>query len=199
MQAKAQAKLQQIVNFSQEGPHLGNQYVEDVALQTYLPLFLRRGTTVEQRIRMENDLIRFGAKCGSREYLDMNANAEDNKTVLEQFDAWGKRVDRLHTSEGWRYFKREAAIEELSSLPYRQDEKSREYNPNARLHQIVKLMLFQPSGGMVSCPLAMTDGAAFTLNALKSDPATKDYWHKDLDEALDRLTSKDPSRHWTSG
>jgi hypothetical protein len=52
---------------------------------------------------------------------------------------------------------------------------------------------------MVSCPLAMTDGAAFTLLALKSDLATKDYWHKDLDEALDRLTSKDPSRHWTSG
>jgi hypothetical protein len=98
---------------------LGNQYVEDMALQTYLPLFLRKGTTVEQRIRMENDLIRFGAKCGSREYLDMNANAEDNKTVLEQFDAWGKRVDKLHTSEGWRFFKREAAIEELTSLPYR--------------------------------------------------------------------------------
>lgn len=112
---------------------------------------------------MENDLIRFGAKVASKEYLEMSANAEDNKTVHEQFDAWGKRVDKLHTSEGWRFFKREAAIEELTYLPYRQDLKSPEYNPNARLHQIVKLMLFQPSGGMVSCPLAMTDGAAFTL------------------------------------
>ena len=91
---------------------------------------------------MENDLMRFGAKCGSREYLEMNSNAEDNKTVLEQFDAWGKRIDKLHTSEGWRFFKREAAVEELTSLPYRQDKQSPEYNPNARLHQIVKLMLF---------------------------------------------------------
>jgi hypothetical protein len=32
---------------------------------------------------MENDLIKFGDKVSSREYLDMNANAEDNKTVLE--------------------------------------------------------------------------------------------------------------------
>lgn len=105
-------------------------------MQTYLPLFLSKGTTVEQRIKMENDLIRFGAKVASKEYLEMNANAEDNKTVLEQFDAWGKRVDRLHTSEGWRFFKREAAIEELASLPYRgqDDEKSPEYNPNARIH-----------------------------------------------------------------
>lgn len=57
--------------------------MEDLALQTYLPLFVRNDTTVEQRIKMENDLIRFGAKCGSKEYLEMNANAEDNKTVLE--------------------------------------------------------------------------------------------------------------------
>lgn len=148
---------------------------------------------------MENDLIRFGAKCGSKEYLEMNANAEENKTVLEQFDAWGKRIDKLHTSEGWRFFKKEAASEGLTSIPYRQDPKAPEYNPNARLHQIVKLMLFQPSGGMVSCPLAMTDGAAFTLRALKIDPSTQIFWNKDLDEAFDRLTSSQPDRHWTSG
>jgi alkylation response protein AidB-like acyl-CoA dehydrogenase len=95
--------------------------------------------------------------------------------------------------------KKEAAIEELISLPYKKDEKSIDYNPNARLHQIVKLMLFQPSGAMVSCPLAMTDGAAFTLRAIKSDPKAKEYWHSELDEAVENLTSKDPKKHWTSG
>ncbi len=68
---------------------------------------------------MENDLIRFGGKVSSKEYLEMNANAEDNKTVLEQFDGWGKRVDKLHTSEGWKYMKKEAALEKLTYLPYR--------------------------------------------------------------------------------
>ncbi len=83
MQAKAQEKLSQIINYSQEGPHLGNQYVEDIALTNYLPHFLSKETRVEQRIRMENDLIRFGAKVASKEYLEMSANAEDNKTVHE--------------------------------------------------------------------------------------------------------------------
>jgi hypothetical protein len=32
---------------------------------------------------MENDLIRFGGKVASREYLDMNNSAEDNKPHLE--------------------------------------------------------------------------------------------------------------------
>lgn len=48
-----------------------------------MPLFTAPETTVEQRIKMENDLIRFGLKVSSREYLDMAANAEDNKTILE--------------------------------------------------------------------------------------------------------------------
>ena len=47
MQAKAQEKLNQIINYSQEGPHLGNQYVEDLALTNYLPHFLHKDTKVE--------------------------------------------------------------------------------------------------------------------------------------------------------
>ena len=140
---------------------------------------------------MENDLIRFGAKVCSKEYLEMSAQAEDNKPTLEQFDAWGKRQDKLTTSEGWRYLKREAAIEGLTHLPYH----TMDANPNARLHQIVKLMMFQPSSAMVSCPLAMTDGAAFTLRELKSTP----YWNKQLEEAFNHVTSNDPASHWTSG
>jgi hypothetical protein len=84
---------------------------------------------------MENDLKAFGAKIGSREYLDMLADAEQNKPWLEQYDGWGKRIDKIHTSEGWRYFKKEAAIEKLIAIPYRQSSKEDEdYNPNARLH-----------------------------------------------------------------
>lgn len=98
---------------------------------------------MEQRILMENDLIRFGLKVASKEYLAMNANAEDSKPWLEQFDAWGSRIDRLHTSEGWRFLKNEAATEQLIHLPYHLMDKSKpDYNPNARLHQIVKLMMF---------------------------------------------------------
>lgn len=59
--------------------------------------------------------------------------------------------------------------------------------------------MYQPSGAMVSCPLAMTDGAAFTLRELKKNSDGGKYWSKELDEAFERLTSNDPKRHWTSG
>ena len=73
-------------------------------------------------------------------------------------------------------------------MPYKclSEQSGEDFNPNARIHQITKLMLFVPSSGMVSCPLAMTDGAAFTLTQLKKEGK---YWDKDLEEALSRLTS----------
>lgn len=105
-----------------------------MTLITYLPLFYEH-STVEQRIKMENDLERFGLKVGSKQYLEMAANAEEVKPTLEQFDAYGKRIDKLHTSEGWKFLKREAAIEKLVAIPYtNNDPNSPDYNPNARLH-----------------------------------------------------------------
>jgi putative acyl-CoA dehydrogenase len=83
---------------------------------------------------MENDILRFGSKASSKEYLDMAYNGEINPPKLEQFDAWGKRIDKLHTSEGWKFFKKEAAIEKLIQLPYKHtDVNDSEYNSNARL------------------------------------------------------------------
>lgn len=50
---------------------------------------------------------------------------------------------------------------------------------------------------MVSCPLAMTDGATFTLRELKR--GNSKYWNDDLEEAYGHLTSNDPKKFWTSG
>jgi alkylation response protein AidB-like acyl-CoA dehydrogenase len=55
---------------------------------------------------------------------------------------------------------------------------------------MARLYLFHPSSAVYSCPLAMTDGAARFLE-LYGDERTR--------EALERLTSRDPSRFWTSG
>jgi hypothetical protein len=76
---------------------------------------------------MENDLIQFGNKVASPVYLKMSANAEDVKPWLEQFDAWGKRVDVLSTGEGWKFLKAEAAREGLTHIAYHSG------NPNGRL------------------------------------------------------------------
>lgn len=128
----------------------------------------------------------------------MANQAEDCKPVLEQFDAWGERIDKLHTAEGWRYLKKEAAIERLIQIPYKNSVKEDpDFNPNSRLHQAVKLMLFCPSSGLVCCPLAMTDGAAYTLRELKREETS--YWCDELQKAYESLTSSDPKKMWTSG
>ena len=67
---------------------------------------------------MLEDLDQFGTKVASREYLDMANNAELRSPILKQFDAYGNRVDKILTTEGWRFFKKEAAIEGLISIAY---------------------------------------------------------------------------------
>ena len=57
-----------------------------------------------------------------------------------------------------------------------------------RIHQVAKLFMYSASSGLFSCPLAMTDGAAAILTATKR--------HQ---EAVSRLTSRDPGKFWTSG
>lgn len=55
---------------------------------------------------------------------------------------------------------------------------------------------------MYSCPLAMTDGAAFTLRHLKRESQSKKgnrYFSQELEHAFDCLTSNDPEVFWTSG
>ena len=54
--------------------------------------------------------------------------------------------------------------------------------------------MYHPSSGLYGCPLAMTDGAAFTLRKIVQNVATRTQY---LDEAFDKLTSRKDS--WTSG
>ena len=49
--------------------------------------------------------------------------------------------------------------------------------------------MYSPASGLYSCPLAMTDGAAKTIESQ----------HLNLPEAFSHLTSRDPAKFWTSG
>jgi hypothetical protein len=55
--------------------------------------------------------------------------------------------------------KKISAQEGIVSLGYDTDE----FGEFARLYQFSKAYLFTPSSGLYSCPLAMTDGAAKTI------------------------------------
>jgi len=56
---------------------------------------------------------------------------------------------------------------------------------------MAKLYLYSPSSGLYGCPLAMTDGAARTIEVLN--------FPEFMQEAFNHLTSRDPEIFWTSG
>jgi len=170
------------VTYSQSGPHLGNQYLEDSALKAFLKT-LTGGLPEEY----QDDLMRFGKRVVV-DLLPHHLRLNVHFPRFEPFDAWGKRVDSVETDPSWSYMHLVAAQERLISIGYSQ-------LPQRRLYQFTKLYLYAPSSGMYLCPLAMTDGAAaLTRSIMLETPGDKE-----LQEVFAHLTSSDPQELWTAG
>lgn len=171
--------------FSQVGPVLQNPYRDDPLLDRTL----RRLLSQKEYDRVASDLDRFGDRVVN-EITELGRQAELNEPRLEQHDAWGTRVDKLSVAPEWNQLKQICAEEGVISIGY-----DNSADPvTRRLHQVAKLYLFSPSAGLVTCPMAMTDGATKTLQALSLYGS-----HASATEAVDRLTSRDPTKAWTSG
>ncbi|KAF1762181.1 hypothetical protein GCK72_010443 [Caenorhabditis remanei] len=171
--------------FSQEAPTLHNPYRDDPILDRVL----RRLLPESQYVKVSADLTKFGDRITSEiEHLGRQAELEQPR--LEHQDAWGKRIDKLVVCNEWQKLKHICAEEGVISIGYEND-----VDPFVRrIHQVAKLFLFSPSAGLVSCPMAMTDGAVKTLTSLNLYGK-----HKLATEAVDRLRSRDPTSAWTSG
>jgi hypothetical protein len=139
--------------FFQVQPQLGNQFTEDVTLQSYL----KRHLPAQMVKEIFPDLERFGLRVAT-DISVLNRECELNLPRLEQFDAWGKRIDNIITSPAWKQMKRISAEEGLIAIAY-----ERKYAEWSRLYQLAKMFLFAPSSGVYGCPLAMTDGAAKSI------------------------------------
>uniref|UniRef100_A0A0N5CDD4 Acyl-CoA dehydrogenase n=1 Tax=Strongyloides papillosus TaxID=174720 RepID=A0A0N5CDD4_STREA len=172
-------------DFSQVPPSLTNPYTTDPLLDRALSRLLPKKYYHD----VSKDLKSFGDRIVS-EIDQLGRQAELEPPKLEQQDAWGNRIDRLIVSPAWYKLKEIAAEEGLISIGYDPtlDPKYR------RIHQLSKLYLFGPSSGLVSCPLAMTDGAAKTIKELKLDEK-----YDELKYAYDRLVSRNGKEAWTSG
>ena len=166
-------------NFIQAEPEHENSFTSDVFLQSYL----RRALPKDVLDSIEPDLTSFGMKCAT-EIFALGQECEVNPPYLRQTTAWGRKVDKIVTCDAWKAQKAIAAKEGLIAIPYErcQDEFS-------RLYQISKLFMYSPASGLYSCPLAMTDGAAKTIESQRLN----------LPEAFSNLTSRDPAKFWTSG
>lgn len=180
--------------FFQAPPELGNQFVDDSALVAWLSRLLPPAAF--QTIHA--DLTQFGNQVAG-ELLTKAAEIEAHPPIAVHFDAFGKRIDHIVTSEAWKSMKGVSAKEGLVALGY-----DRRLGEHSRLYQFTKLCLFAPSSGLYSCPLAMTDGAArlcevLLNNRTKNAAPLTGRVRAEVQDAFEHLTSRDPKTFWTSG
>ncbi|MFL5557077.1 MAG: acyl-CoA dehydrogenase family protein [Gemmatimonadaceae bacterium] len=166
--------------FFQNAPRLGNQYDDDALLRAYL----RWRLPAKMLADVEPDLRRLGQRAVA-DILSLGEAAEASPPRHVPYDAWGRRVDRIETSDAWRELDRISATEGIVATGY-----ERAHGAHSRIDQFARLYLFAPSSALYSCPLAMTDGAARFLE-VHGDDATR--------PVFKHLTSRDPNQFWTSG
>ncbi|MFN8671812.1 MAG: acyl-CoA dehydrogenase family protein [Candidatus Sericytochromatia bacterium] len=168
--------------FIQENPVLtDNQYDTDKLLRSVL----KRYIPSEYLPEIEKDLHNLGNRVIS-DILAMSIDAEENTPKLVQYSPWGKRIDEIKTTQGWKDLDKVSAEEGLIAIGY-----ERKYQEFSRLYQFAKLYIFTPSSAIYTCPLAMTDGAT-KLIEIHGDDFLKN-------NAFKHLTSRDPNYFWTSG
>eukprot|EP00794_Sanderia_malayensis_P011268 gene11268-12448_t len=146
---------------------------------------LKRITPKEILNEIKPDLINFGKRVSS-DIWNLGQECAINEPYLRQTTAWGKKVDHLVTCEAWKEQKRISAKEGLIAIAY-----ERNFAEFSRLYQVVKLALYSPASGLYSCPLAMTDGAAKTLES--HDLVSK------YSDVFKHLITRDEEEFWTSG
>lgn len=166
--------------FIQDPPSLGNQYDDDALLRAYL----RWRLPASMRAEIEPELRQLGHRVVT-DILALGEAAEASPPRHLPYDAWGRRVDRIETSDAWRALDRIAATEGIVARAY-----ERTHGAHSRIDQFTRLYLFAPSSALYSCPLAMTDGAARFLEVHGDDSTRSVFAH---------LTSREPDEFWTSG
>ena len=167
--------------FIQESPRLENQFEADAVLREYL----ERVVPEEVRREIEPELREMG-ELSAGPLLELVHRARKDEPELIHFDPWGRRIDEIRVPEAWKQLSAIACRYGLVALPY-----EGKHGPFSRIHQVALSYLFAPSSAIYTCPLAMSDGAAKTLQAHRNAPL--------LERAMPHLTSRDPAMAWTSG
>jgi alkylation response protein AidB-like acyl-CoA dehydrogenase len=80
--------------------------------------------------------------------------AEKNPPSLQNFDAFGQRIDRLSLCHGWIKLKQFSELNRFVATGY-----DRKLKRSARAAQVAMQIMFSAYSSTYSCPLAMTDGA----------------------------------------
>jgi len=169
--------------FLQSPPALDDQYAADPLLRSHL----RRTVDPDALSAIEPSLARMGGLAAGR-LLALAREHRLEEPVHVPYDGWGQRIDEVRVNPAWQTYARVAAEEGLIATAY-----ERAHGRFSRVHQFALAYLFHPSSQVYTCPLAMTDGCARTLEVLGGGLGAV------RDRVFARLTSRDPDRAWTSG
>ena len=102
-----------MTEFFQDPPRLGNQYDDDAILRAYL----RWRLPAKMLAEIEPDLRRLGHRAAT-DILELGESAEASPPRHVPYDAWGRRVDRIETSDAWRQLDRISATEGIVATAY---------------------------------------------------------------------------------
>ena len=166
------------MDFLQTAPQLVHPYRND---RTLLAL-LDRVIPADRRAALDADLDALG------DYAQLaweRARSGTPRTpVLTQWDAWGRRVDRIELTTAWQ---------EGPALTTRHGILAAGHEPHAhaRLEQFARVYLYHLASEFYTCPLAMTDGAVAALRASANQAL--------IQRALPHFLSRDPATFWLSG
>src|SRR5262245_56447335 len=103
--------------FFQEAPQLGNQYDDDRVLRGWLEWRL----PAELHATLEPGLVALGARAAG-DALDPANAAEAQPPRLVQYDAWGRRIDRMIMAPAWHALHAIAAAEGIVATTYERRE-----------------------------------------------------------------------------
>ncbi|MBA8885209.1 acyl-CoA dehydrogenase family protein [Dokdonella fugitiva] len=168
------------MDFIQDAPALGNQYRDDPVLGGMLAHLLPAGVLAA----IEADLDELGAHA-ARAWLDARTRSA-TEPALQQWDAWGARIDRIDLTPAWR---EGAAMTARYGFVAAGHEAT--HGVHARIDQFARVYLYHVASEFYTCPLAMSDGAATALKASGARAL--------IDLAVPRLLARDPARLWLSG
>jgi acyl-CoA dehydrogenase len=166
------------MGFLQDAPQLAHPYRSDRLLTALLDRVLPK----ERRAALDADLDALGDYALMA--FERSNLSTRRKPVLTQWDAWGRRVDRIELTAAW--LEGPALTTRHAILA-----SGHEAHEHARLEEFARAYIYHVASEFYTCPLAMTDGAATALKASGNKSL--------IDRALPHFLSRDANDFWLSG
>ncbi len=168
------------MDFVQSVPAPTNGFRDDRVLRGWLATTLPEAT----RAAIAPDLDALGAHA-ARAWLEARERGVVEPDLV-QWDASGRRIDRIGSTPVWQEGRALAARFGLVAAGH--EDAHAEF---ARCDQFARVYLHHVASEFFTCPLAMTDGAATALKACGDRGL--------IERAVPRLVSRDAASLWLSG